>query len=106
MKSDKFPPASRYANIDVATLETTGGKKIAYLRRRFVPPPESFSLLQEHTVTQGERLDNIAAAYLGDPEQFWQIADANNAIAPEELTDDTGRKLRITLPAGVPGGED
>ena len=37
------------------------------MRRRFVPPQEKFALLQEHTVTEGERLDHIAAKYLGDP---------------------------------------
>ena len=77
--------------------------KITYVRRRFVPPPERFSLLLEHPVAEGDRLDNITAQYLGDPEQFWRVADANGAIAPEELTDTVGRRLRITLPEGVPG---
>jgi len=36
-------------------------------------------LLQEHAVTEGERLDHIAAKYLGDPEQFWQLCDATGA---------------------------
>ncbi len=105
MTSDKFPPGSRYHDIDVAQLTLPDGRTMTYLRRRFVPPPESFALLREHVVRAGERLDNIAAAYLGDPEQFWRIADANGAFAPEELTDEAGRRLRITLPAGVPGAE-
>jgi hypothetical protein len=58
--------------------------------------------LFEHTVTQGERLDNIAAQYLGDPEQFWRICDANAVLRPDELTDTTGRRIRITMPAGIP----
>ena len=106
MTSDKFPPGSRYHDIDVAQLTLPDGRTMTYLRRRFVPPPESCALLREHVVRAGERLDNIAAAYLGDPEQFWRIADANGAFAPEELTDEAGRRLRITLPAGVPGAED
>jgi hypothetical protein len=60
-------------------------------------------LLQLHTVTEGERLDNITARYLGDPEQFWRVCDANNAMRPEELTETIGRKLRITLPEGITG---
>ncbi len=84
-------------------LVTPDGKTIAYLRRRFVPSPARFSLLQEHTVTQGERLDNITAHYLSDPEQFWRICDANNAMHPDGLTAEIGRKLRITLPEGIPG---
>lgn len=103
LKISLFPPTSRYHGIDTATMETVDGKTIIYLRRRFVPPPERFELLQVHTVTEGDRLDNIAAKYIGDPEQFWRIADANNAIRSEELTIEIGRKLRITQPEGIPG---
>jgi hypothetical protein len=31
------------------------------------------------------------------------VADANGAMRPDELTEEIGRKLRITLPEGVPG---
>ncbi len=103
LKTSLFPPTSRYHGIDTATLETADGNTIIYLRRRFVPPPERFALLQEHTVIQGDRLDNISVRYLGDPEQFWRICDANRAVRPEELTETAGRKLRITLPEGIPG---
>jgi len=99
----QFPPTSRYNGIDTATLETADGRTIIYLRRRFLPPPERFALLQEHVVLEGERLDNITARYLGDPEQFWRICDANGAMRPEELTETIGRRLRITLPEGIPG---
>jgi hypothetical protein len=83
-------------------LETADGKKNIYIRRRFLPPPERLALLQEHVVTQGERLDNITALYLGDPEQFWRLCDANAAMKPTEL-EELNRRLRITLPDGIPG---
>jgi hypothetical protein len=98
---NNLPPTSRYYSVGTATLETTDGKTIAYLKRRFIPAAESLELIQEHTVKEGDRLDNLAAAYIGDPEQFWQIADANSAIQPETLTDETGASLRITQPAGI-----
>lgn len=98
-----FPITSRYHDTPTARLETPDGRTVVYLRRRFVPPPERFELLSEHTVKAGDRLDNLAAQYLEDPEQFWRIADANNAMQPDELTAVVGRKLRITLPEGVPG---
>lgn len=98
-----FPPTSRYYNIETATVESNDGKTVVYLKRRFVPPPERFTLLQEHLVVQGDRLDNITARYLNDPEQFWRICDANGAMRPEELTETVGRRLRITLPEGIPG---
>jgi hypothetical protein len=98
-----FTFTSRYHNLQTAELETADGKKIAYLRRRFVPPPTAFALLLEHTVADGDRLDNIAAQYLGDPEQFWRLCDANNATRPEELIETVGRRLRVTLPEGILG---
>ncbi|WP_166298046.1 LysM domain-containing protein [Bradyrhizobium sp. 2S1] len=100
-----FPQTSRYALIDTATLETADGKTVVYLRRRFVPPPERFALLTGHEVTQGDRLDNVTAYYLGDPEQFWQVCDANRAMWPDDLMV-IGESLRITLPEGVQGAGD
>jgi hypothetical protein len=98
-----FPPTSRYHKIGTAKMVRPDGRIVTYLQRRIVPQPDRFALLQEHTVVDGDRLDNLAASYLGDPEQFWRICDANGAVAPHELTDTPGRPIRITLPEGVPG---
>lgn len=98
-----FSLTSRYYSIATVTLETADGRKITFVRRRFVPPPERFELLLEHVVSEGERLDNITAEYLGDPEQFWRVCDANGALRPEELVEIVGRRIRITLPEGIPG---
>ncbi|NHN79645.1 LysM peptidoglycan-binding domain-containing protein [Azotobacter chroococcum] len=101
-----FPPTSRYHGIAAAQLTLPDGTTVAYLKRRFVPPPENFALLQEHMVAAGDRLDNLAARYLGDPQQYWRICDANGAMRPDELTETAGRRLRITLPEGIPGAPD
>lgn len=101
-----FPPTSRYHGIATATFTDAHGRTHAYLKRRLVPAAERFALLQEHTVMQGDRLDNLAAKYLGDPEQFWRLCDANNAIRPDELVEIIGYKLRITLPEGIPESSD
>jgi hypothetical protein len=103
LKASLFPPSSRYHGIELARLTLPDGRQIVYLRRRFVPSPGRFALLEEHTVSEGERLDRLAAAHLGDPEQFWQLCDANGAMRPDELTEQAGRVLRITLPEGIPG---
>ena len=97
-----FPPTSRYHNIETTTYKTADGNEIVHLKRRFVPAPERFTLLQEHLVAEGDRLDNITAQYLGDPLQFWRVCDANNTMNPSELTIRIGRRLRITLPEGIP----
>lgn len=106
LRTTAFSPTSRYHGIETTTMERADEKTIVYIRRRFVPPPERFALLQEHTVTQGERLDTIAAQYLGDPEQFWQLCDANNVMRPDELIETIGRRIQITLPEGVPGSQN
>lgn len=102
LKTTLFSPTSRYYGIETATRELAGDRSVIYIRRRFCPPPERFALLQEHAVVQGDRLDNMTAKYLGDPEQFWRICDANAAMRPEDLIE-IGRRLRITLPEGIPG---
>jgi hypothetical protein len=101
LKASAFPPNSRYADLEVATLERPDGTTLVYVRRRFISPPERFALLQEHVVVEGERLDNLTARYIGDPEQFWRLCDANAVLTPEEL-EVPGRVLRITLPDGMP----
>lgn len=103
VKTTPFPPGSRYSNIQTSTLTTPDGKVTVYLRRRWVPSSEQLSLLQEYTVAQGDRLDNLAARLIGDPELFWQLCDSNGAMKPDDLTETPGRKLRVTLPPGIPG---
>lgn len=100
---DLLSPTSRYAYTGRASLEVGEDQTILYLRRRFLPPADSLAEIGRHTVQEGERLDQIAARHLGDPEQFWRICDANSAMLPEALTAAAGRTLRITLPEGVQG---
>lgn len=95
--TDNFPTTSRYRNIQAAKITASDEKTIVYLRRRFLPISTGL-LLAEHTVGQCDRLDNITAHYLGDPEQFWQVCDANNAMKPDDLTAEIGRRLRIPMP--------
>jgi nucleoid-associated protein YgaU len=98
-----LPPTSRYALTGTTTLTRADGTTVVYLERRFVPQPGSLNQTAVHTVTTGDRLDLIASAEIGDPSQWWQIADANRAMWPEDLTATAGAILRITLPQGVPG---
>ena len=97
-----FDFTSRYYLIETATHAAPGGRIFPYKRRRFLPPGEALARLAEAVVTQGDRLDLITARTLGDPEQFWRIADANEAMNPFGLTEEVGRRLRVPIPeAGV-----
>jgi hypothetical protein len=96
-----FEPTCRYYDLGTAKMtvgDEEGLRVISYKRRRIIPSGETMTTLVEHTVTQGDRLDNLAARYVGDPEQFWRICDANDVLRPEELTEEIGRIIKIGLP--------
>ena len=100
-----FPTDSRYYGSGTWTYIAPDGQTITYLARRFVPQPgpPNFATIAKHTVHQGDRLDLIAAKYLGDPLMFWLICDANGATDPDKLTETPGTVVNITTPQGVPG---
>ena len=100
-----FPADSRYYGASTLTYVSSTGEAIAYLAPRIVPQPgfPNFATVAQHTVRQGDRLDLIAAKYLGDPLIFWLICDANGAIDPHDLVATPGKVLNITTPQGVPG---
>jgi len=102
-KNSLFQQNSRYYGIETSTMKTQEGRTVIYLRRRFLPQPEKLAFIQEHSVHQDDRLDNLAAKYFGDPLLFWRICDANSAIKPDELIETIGRILRITMPEGISG---
>ncbi len=106
LNTSPFPPNSRYQATAIVTLAQANQEPVAYLKRRFVPPADNFSVVQEHTVVQGDRLDNLAARYLGDAELYWRLCDANGALRPDALIETAGRRLAITLPEGMPGESD
>ncbi len=93
-----FEPNSRYVSIPTKIYTKADGRTVTYVRRRFLPQGKTLPLLGEVTVDDGDRLDLIAAEALGNPEQFWRIGDANNAMQPQDLVTEPGRRLRISLP--------
>ncbi len=95
-----FPRTSRYYNIEIVKYVASDQREIVYLRRRFLPRTVAGSIIAEHNVEEGDRLDNVTAKYLGDPEQFWQVCDVNDAMRPDELTEEIGRRLKVAMPTG------
>lgn len=104
--AQNFPPSSRYHGGATAVHTGKDGRPKVYLKRRVVPAPERFSTISEYRIEESDRLDLIAARYLGSPELYWRICDANGAVRPDELIDTIGTRVRITLPADTPGSGD
>lgn len=93
-----FEYTSRYYNLEQKKFKDSGGRVISYAKRRFLPQGKEIPVLGEIAIAEGDRLDLITYRTLGDPEQFWQICDANNAMNPVELIEEPGSSLVIPLP--------
>lgn len=93
-----FDHTSRYFHLESTTYTFADGRQVSYKRRRFLPPGESLPLLAELRVARGDRLDHLSARTLGDPLEFWRIADANNALHPAALVEEPGAALRVPMP--------
>jgi hypothetical protein len=89
-----FTSRSRYASVADAVYTDPSGRRIPYKVLRITPQAHS---IQAHTVGQGDRLDVIAYQYYSDPEQFWRICDGNNALRPDDLTQNPGAQILIPL---------
>lgn len=99
-----FEPSSRYAALPTAEMVTADGRRARYVLRRFLPQGASLGTATEVTTTEGDRLDIIATRTLGDPEQYWRICDANQAMHPSDLLAEPGARLRVPLADGAFGG--
>jgi hypothetical protein len=102
LRQPKFAANSRYAGSETAEWTRVDGLAVLYVKRRFVPDSDNFATLHEYKVEESDRLDNIAAKYFSDPELYWRLCDANGVMNPPELVRELGRRVRITLPEGIP----
>ena len=59
-----------------------------YLQRRIIPSASIYTSLQNYTLVDGDRIDNLASKYLGDPTLYWLICDANTSLDPDALPED------------------
>jgi hypothetical protein len=98
-----FGPSSRYAKVAIGRYQVSHDESVPYVLRRFVPQGRDIPLATRHLVHAGDRVDLIAAHYLGDAELHWRIADANLATDVLDLTANPGQRLAIPLPPGAAG---
>jgi hypothetical protein len=96
--------SSRYYGARVKMFTGPAGVQAAYLERRIIPQPDIYTSTIDYVVAEGDRLDNLAAKFFGDPLLFWIICDVNGAVDPDELTAQPGRAIRIPIASAVPAG--
>ncbi|HEV7822176.1 MAG TPA: Base plate wedge protein 53 [Burkholderiales bacterium] len=98
-----FGPNSRYANVAIARYEIPdgAGDSVAYVLRRFVPQARDIPIALRYQLQASDRIDLLAAHFLGDAELHWRIADANPATDMLELTTTSGVRISIPLPPGT-----
>jgi hypothetical protein len=86
-----FFRGSRYENVPTAEA-TVEGRTVRYKRTRFITDPPAD---RTHTVTDADRPDLIAHAYLQNAELFWRVCDANDVAWPPELVATPGEQIAI-----------
>ncbi len=87
-----FDDNSRYKDVQQYTLQDHRGRKVTVVG---VPNGPVQNLLGYHLLKQGQRTDHLAARYLNNAAGFWKIAEANDAMLPEALSERT----EIAIPA-------
>ena len=97
-------PNSRYYGNGVEQITLANGAVVSYLSRRIIPQMSIYTQTQNYSVGAGDRLDNLAARFVGDPILFWMIADANGVLDADSLTAEPGRTILIPLVGGIPSG--
>ena len=96
--------SSRYYGAQTGPFTPSGGTPLMYLARRIIPQAATYTATQTYVIVDGDRLDNLAARFLGDPLLYWMICDANSATDPDALTAQAGRTILIPVASGVPAG--
>lgn len=66
------------------------GREINWLLPARLPQQ---TILGEHRLKHGQRLDRLSAHYLNDPAGFWRVASANEAMTPDEIVDQPTVKI-------------
>jgi len=97
-------PGSRYYGAPTEQLTLPDGTPVRYLARRIIPQAATYTATRSYVIVDGDRLDNLASQFLGDPELYWMVCDANGATDPDELTAQAGRTILIPVASGISPG--
>jgi len=90
-----FDGKSRYVK-DASTYEATDRRGRTVVALTAANRPEQ-TLLGEHLLKEGQRLDHLANFYLEDANGFWRIAEINDAMLPDALAEADAIKIPTEL---------
>ncbi len=89
-----FDANSRYAQTVTYTVTDRRGRTVTVVG---VPGAPDQTVLGTHRRRQGERLDHLAQRYLSNAASSWRIAEANDVMLAETLTE----TVDISIPGKV-----
>ncbi len=87
-----FDPKSRYAGLSTVLMVDARGRTVEVVQPA---PALQQGLRGRHLRRQGERADHLATLYLADPAAYWRLAEMNDAMTAEVLSE--LRELDIPL---------
>ena len=79
-----YDPKSRYVKTPVYLVLDHRGRSVTVVG---VPPHVSERIAGWHVWRQGQRPDHLAAQYLDNAAGFWRLAEANDAMHAEWLSE-------------------
>jgi hypothetical protein len=90
-----FSPASRYLAATELVVTDSRGRSVSVA---IYPPKSNDQLLGYHIRRDGQTLDHLAFKYLGDGDLFWRIAEMNEVMQAEALSE--AREIAIPRSPG------
>ena len=79
-----FDSKSRYAKTATYTATDHRGREVTVVG---VPARPELAELGIHALREGERLDHLAQRYLNNSSGYWAIAEHNDVMLAESLTE-------------------
>lgn len=79
-----FDEKSRYKDKEQYLVKDRRGRTVQVV---VVPEAPQQTLLGYHLLKQGQRPDHLAYKYLNNAAGFWRLAEANDAMLPEAMTE-------------------
>lgn len=79
-----FDAKSRYLTAPIYTVIDRRGRAVCVVA---APPHRDAPIAGWHVLREGQRADHLAFQYLADPAGAWRIAEANDAMSTEWLTE-------------------